>query len=44
LLEINTDSTTHEVIAPATGVLSEILLKDGASRESGTLLGTISQF
>ena len=44
LLEINTDSVTQEIIAPATGVLSEILLGDGASVEPGTLLGTISQF
>jgi 2-oxoglutarate dehydrogenase E2 component (dihydrolipoamide succinyltransferase) len=44
LLEINTDSVTHEIMAPATGVLSEILFSDGASVESGTLLGTISQF
>ncbi|MGA7807492.1 biotin/lipoyl-containing protein [Bradyrhizobium sp.] len=44
LLEIDTDSITHEVVAPTTGVLSEILLRDGASVEPGSLLGTISQF
>jgi 2-oxoglutarate dehydrogenase E2 component (dihydrolipoamide succinyltransferase) len=43
LLEINTDSVTHEVCAPATGVLSEVLFRDGASVQAGGLLGTISQ-
>ncbi len=44
LVEIDTDSLTHEVPAPVTGVLSVILLKDGASVETGALLGTIQQF
>jgi 2-oxoglutarate dehydrogenase E2 component (dihydrolipoamide succinyltransferase) len=44
LVEINTSDATHEILAPVTGVLSEILHRDGASVEAGTLLGTISQF
>jgi 2-oxoglutarate dehydrogenase E2 component (dihydrolipoamide succinyltransferase) len=43
LVEINTDNVTHEIRAPATGVLSEILFRDGAFIETGSLLGTISQ-
>lgn len=41
LVEIDTDNVTHEVRAPATGVLSEILVKDGQSVERGAVLGTI---
>ena len=44
LVEINTDKGTHEVQAPVTGVLSTILLKDGAFVEAGAVLGTIRQF
>jgi 2-oxoglutarate dehydrogenase E2 component (dihydrolipoamide succinyltransferase) len=44
LLEINTDKGTHEIHAPVTGVLSKILLKDGASVEAGAVLGTIRRF
>jgi 2-oxoglutarate dehydrogenase E2 component (dihydrolipoamide succinyltransferase) len=44
LVEINTDNVTHEIRAPATGVLSEILFRDGAFVETGSLLGTITQF
>ena len=44
LLEINTDKGTHEIQAPVTGVLSTILLKDGASVEAGAVLGTIRRF
>jgi 2-oxoglutarate dehydrogenase E2 component (dihydrolipoamide succinyltransferase) len=43
LVEIDTDNVTHEIRAPATGVLSEILFRDGASVDTGSLLGTISQ-
>jgi 2-oxoglutarate dehydrogenase E2 component (dihydrolipoamide succinyltransferase) len=43
LVEINTDNVTHEVGAPVTGVLSEILVKDGQAVEPGTVLGTIDQ-
>jgi 2-oxoglutarate dehydrogenase E2 component (dihydrolipoamide succinyltransferase) len=44
LVEINADEGTHEVRAPVTGVLSTILLKDGAFVEAGAALGTIRQF
>lgn len=44
LVEIDTDNVTHEIRAPVTGVLSEILVKDGGSVETGTIVGTISQF
>ena len=44
LVEINTDKDTLEIQAPVTGVLSEVLLPDGASVETGTVLGTIRQF
>ncbi len=44
VVEIDTDNVTHEVHAPVTGVLSKILVNDGGSVESGTLLGTISQY
>jgi 2-oxoglutarate dehydrogenase E2 component (dihydrolipoamide succinyltransferase) len=44
LVEINAGDVTHELRAPVTGVLSEILHKDGATVEAGTVLGTISQF
>ena len=43
LVEINTDNVAHEVGAPVTGVLSEILVKDGQAVEPGTVLGTIDQ-
>jgi len=44
LVEINADEGRHEVRAPVTGVLSTILLKDGAFVEVGATLGTIRQF
>ena len=44
VVEINAGEETHEVQAPVTGVLSTILLKDGASVEAGVVLGTIRQF
>jgi 2-oxoglutarate dehydrogenase E2 component (dihydrolipoamide succinyltransferase) len=44
LVEIETDGTTVEVPASATGVLSEILLRDGESVKAGTLLGTITEY
>jgi 2-oxoglutarate dehydrogenase E2 component (dihydrolipoamide succinyltransferase) len=43
LVEIDTDNATHEVRAPATGVLSKILVKDGGTVETGTVLGIIDQ-
>jgi len=43
LVEIETDGTTFEVSASATGVLSDILLKDGETVKAGNLLGTIAE-
>jgi pyruvate/2-oxoglutarate dehydrogenase complex dihydrolipoamide acyltransferase (E2) component len=44
LVEINTGKEKLEVQAPVTGVLSTILLKDGASVEASAVVGTIRQF
>ena len=41
VVEIDTYNMTHEIRAPATGILSKILVKDGGSVESGTVLGAI---
>jgi len=41
LVELETDKVTIEVPAPAGGVLSEILVKDGETVGVGALLGTI---
>ncbi|WP_354049526.1 biotin/lipoyl-containing protein [Bradyrhizobium sp. LB12.1] len=41
---METDGTTVEVTAPATGVLSEILLMDGKTVTAGTLLGAITKY
>jgi pyruvate/2-oxoglutarate dehydrogenase complex dihydrolipoamide acyltransferase (E2) component len=43
LVEIDTYNMTHEIRAPATGILSKILVKDGGSVDPGTVLGTIDQ-
>jgi len=43
LVEINTYNLTHEIRAPAAGVLSEVLVKDGGSVEPGTVIGKIEQ-
>ena len=43
VVEIDTYDMTHEIRAPATGILSKILVKDGGSVEPGTVLGTIDQ-
>jgi 2-oxoglutarate dehydrogenase E2 component (dihydrolipoamide succinyltransferase) len=43
LVEIETDGTTIEVPASATGVPSAILLTDGKTVKAGTLLGTITE-
>jgi 2-oxoglutarate dehydrogenase E2 component (dihydrolipoamide succinyltransferase) len=43
LVEIDTYNMTHEIPAPATGILSKILVKDGGSVDPGTVLGTIDQ-
>ena len=44
LVEIDTDNVTHEIRAPATGVLAKILVKDGGSVNVGDIVGTIDQF
>jgi 2-oxoglutarate dehydrogenase E2 component (dihydrolipoamide succinyltransferase) len=44
LVEIESDDITVEVLAPAAGVLSEILLRDGWSVRGGTVLGLITEF
>lgn len=44
LVEIETNGTTVEVSASATGVLAEILLRDGENVNAGTLLGTIAEY
>ncbi len=41
LVELETDKVTVEVNAPASGVLKEQLAKDGATVETGALLGRI---
>jgi hypothetical protein len=43
LVEIDPYNMTHEIRAPATGVLAKILVKDGGSVEAGTVVGTIEQ-
>jgi pyruvate/2-oxoglutarate dehydrogenase complex dihydrolipoamide acyltransferase (E2) component len=43
LVEIDTYNLTHEIRAPATGILSKILVRDGGSVQSGTVVGTIDQ-
>jgi pyruvate/2-oxoglutarate dehydrogenase complex dihydrolipoamide acyltransferase (E2) component len=43
VVEIDTFEMTHEIRAPATGILSEVFVKDGGSVEPGTVLGTINQ-
>jgi pyruvate/2-oxoglutarate dehydrogenase complex dihydrolipoamide acyltransferase (E2) component len=44
LVEIDTDNVTHEIQAPVTGVLSQILVKDGASVEPNAVLGIITEY
>jgi pyruvate/2-oxoglutarate dehydrogenase complex dihydrolipoamide acyltransferase (E2) component len=43
VVEIDTYDMTHEIRAPATGILSKVLVKDGGSVEPGIVLGTIDQ-
>ena len=43
LVELETDKVTVEVPAPAGGVLSEIVAKDGDTVEVGALLGSIGE-
>jgi 2-oxoglutarate dehydrogenase E2 component (dihydrolipoamide succinyltransferase) len=44
LVEIEADNMTIEVAASATGVLSEILVRDGESVKTGTVLGKITEY
>lgn len=44
IVEINAGEETHEGQAPVTGVLSTIVLKDGASVGAGAVLGANRQF
>jgi len=41
LVEIDNDNETHEIRTPVTGVLSEVVVKDGGTVEPGTVLGMI---
>jgi 2-oxoglutarate dehydrogenase E2 component (dihydrolipoamide succinyltransferase) len=43
VVELETDKVTIEVPSPATGVLSEILVKDGETVAPGALLGQIKE-
>ena len=43
VVEIETYNLTHEIQAPATGILSKVLVKDGGSVEPGTVMGIIDQ-
>jgi biotin carboxyl carrier protein len=44
LVEVESDNVTVEVLAPATGILSEILLRDGQLVVGNTTLGSITEF
>jgi biotin carboxyl carrier protein len=41
IVEIDTYNLTHELQAPATGILSSVIVMDGGSVEPGTVIGTI---
>jgi pyruvate/2-oxoglutarate dehydrogenase complex dihydrolipoamide acyltransferase (E2) component len=43
LVEIDTYNLTHEIRAPATGILAKIWVMDGESVEPGTVGSTIDQ-
>jgi 2-oxoglutarate dehydrogenase E2 component (dihydrolipoamide succinyltransferase) len=43
VVEIDTYNLTHELHAPATGILSSVMVKDGGSVAPGTVIGTIDQ-
>jgi pyruvate/2-oxoglutarate dehydrogenase complex dihydrolipoamide acyltransferase (E2) component len=43
VVEIDTYNRTHELQAPATGILFSVMVKDGGSVEPGTVIGTIDQ-
>ncbi|MDQ6709712.1 MAG: biotin/lipoyl-binding protein [Candidatus Dormibacteraeota bacterium] len=44
IVEIEADNVTLEIRSPISGVLTAVYVKDGASVEIGTVLGSISQF
>lgn len=44
LVEIEGDDVTHELRASATGVLSKILMRDGASVASSVVVGIIAEY
>ena len=44
LVEVESDNTTVEVLAPATGVPSKIILRDGQSLVGSATLGSITEF
>ena len=43
VVEIDTYTLTHEIQAPATGILSKIFVGDGGSVGPGAVLGRIDQ-
>lgn len=43
LVELETDKVTLEVSAPSEGVLSDVLVQEGATVEVGTLLGKVTE-
>ena len=43
IVEIETYNTTHDIQAPVTGVLSEVLVNDGETVEPDTVVGTIDR-
>lgn len=43
LVEIDTDNVTREIRASVTGILSNVLVRDGGSVDHSTLLGTITE-
>jgi len=43
LVELETDKVTLEVGAPATGTLSEVLIKQGETVEVGTIIGRVTE-
>jgi pyruvate/2-oxoglutarate dehydrogenase complex dihydrolipoamide acyltransferase (E2) component len=43
VVEIDTYNMTHEIRAPATGILSKILVRDGGYVQPCTVLGMIDQ-
>ena len=40
---VDTYNLTHKLPAPATGILSGVMVKDGGSVEPGIVIGTIDQ-